>query len=214
VNLTVRDTRWKYVANWKPRDFDELYDTQADPGELHNLAADPTHARRFAEMRDRAARWLRDAGHPYAANITRAIATPAPEPLDARPVVTHFRHVGGNRFEFGYEWRIASGPKLAERYWSFCQFLKGRDIAFRLVRWPDKATPDWRPGDVVPIAPAVIEVPPKSSGAHDVVIGLWEPEKKTWPPMVGAFNNSHTVGRLTIERAGADIKSIRFQPAE
>jgi len=213
-NLTLHDGRWKYVLNWKRRDLDELYDTEGDPGEMKNLAYDSRHARRLAAMRDLTASWLKEAGHPYAKTVTKAMATEPPKPIEARPVVTHFRHLGGNKFEFGYEWRVGSGPKMKEKYWSFCQFLKGRQIAFRLVRWPKKPTPEWKQGDVVKVGPAVIEVPAGAKGRHDVVIGLWEPKKRTWPLMVGAQGNRHFVGRLTIRRAGKEIKSITFKASD
>ena len=42
--------RFKYVFN--SFDWDELYDLQADPGELRNLAKDPAHAETAQDMRD------------------------------------------------------------------------------------------------------------------------------------------------------------------
>ncbi len=52
----VRTGNWKYV--YDPMDpVDELYDVQADPWELTNLARRPEHAQVRAAMRDRLMRW-------------------------------------------------------------------------------------------------------------------------------------------------------------
>ncbi|MFC0529319.1 sulfatase-like hydrolase/transferase [Phytohabitans kaempferiae] len=45
----LRDRRWKYV--WNATDVDELYDLDADPHELTNLARDPVHAETVARLR-------------------------------------------------------------------------------------------------------------------------------------------------------------------
>jgi len=47
----LRDRRYKYV--WNPTDIDELYDLQADPGELQNLIEHPAHAQALADLRQR-----------------------------------------------------------------------------------------------------------------------------------------------------------------
>jgi len=213
-SLTVVGGRWKYVLNWSPRDLDELYDTQADPGEMSNLAADPRHAARLATMQGLVATWLQETKHPYAPVIEKAMRTAPPTPIDVRPTVTHFKHLGGRKFEWAYEWRHGGGPAMAAKYWSFCQFLKGRQIAFKFVRWPDKPTPEWAKGDVVTIGPAVVEAPADATGPHDVVIGLWQPKTGKWPAMTDASGNRFHVGRLTIGRAGGTVESITFQPAQ
>ncbi|MBI3972837.1 MAG: sulfatase-like hydrolase/transferase [Chloroflexi bacterium] len=55
----VRAGRWKYC--WDPLDPDdearELYDLDADPWELHNLASDPAHAQLCAALERRLLRW-------------------------------------------------------------------------------------------------------------------------------------------------------------
>ena len=43
----------------KPRPSEELYDTEADPHELHNLASDPRHAATINQLRKALAEWQR-----------------------------------------------------------------------------------------------------------------------------------------------------------
>jgi arylsulfatase A-like enzyme len=56
----VRDARWKYV--WNAADVDELYDLQADPGELHNRAGDPGCAQELRRLRRRMVDWMAETG--------------------------------------------------------------------------------------------------------------------------------------------------------
>jgi len=48
-NRSIRTPGWRYV--WNLTDVDELYDHNADPGELCNLAADPGYADTLSELR-------------------------------------------------------------------------------------------------------------------------------------------------------------------
>lgn len=59
--------RHKYV--WSRRDRDELYDTLADPGELHNLADDPAASDLRQALRLRLHQWMRATGDPLADEI-------------------------------------------------------------------------------------------------------------------------------------------------
>ena len=60
----VRDRRFKYV--WNATDVDELYDLQADPGELNNLALDREYRDRLQEMRRRLLEWMEGTADPLA----------------------------------------------------------------------------------------------------------------------------------------------------
>jgi arylsulfatase A-like enzyme len=65
----VRTHDWKYVHD-PMGDLDELYDLNADPGELHNLAGDRGHEAVVSAMRCRLADWM----------IQTEDATPVPLP--------------------------------------------------------------------------------------------------------------------------------------
>ena len=56
----VRDARWKYV--WNATAEDELYDLQVDPGELHNLAAEPGYGGELERLRHRLVAWMEETG--------------------------------------------------------------------------------------------------------------------------------------------------------
>ena len=56
--LDELQSRW--FRDQKP--LEELFDTQADPHELHNLADDPIHAQQLRKMRAALDRWMADTG--------------------------------------------------------------------------------------------------------------------------------------------------------
>jgi arylsulfatase A-like enzyme len=59
--------RYKYA--WNRQEADELYDTWADPAELHNLAADPALGEVRQTMRVRLQAWLDSMNDPCAAEL-------------------------------------------------------------------------------------------------------------------------------------------------
>lgn len=58
----IRTRRWKYA--WRPGDVDELYDLEADPEELANLAAATKHAAALQQLRVRLAAWMQETEDP------------------------------------------------------------------------------------------------------------------------------------------------------
>ena len=60
AHVMVRDGNWKYVLN--RFDIDELYDLDADPGEMDNLAGDGGFTERTAAMRGQIAAMIRRTG--------------------------------------------------------------------------------------------------------------------------------------------------------
>lgn len=80
----VRDERWKYV--WNPQDIDELYDLNADPHEMTNLADRAEFADTRDELQERLMAWMRDIGDPLPSRSNELptagtiVATNAPGP--------------------------------------------------------------------------------------------------------------------------------------
>ena len=66
----LRDARWKYV--WNATAEDELYDLQADPGELHNRATDLACAPELERLRHRMVEWMEETGDRLLNGWTRA----------------------------------------------------------------------------------------------------------------------------------------------
>jgi len=58
----VRDRRWKYV--WNATGEDELYDLEADPGEVRNRATDPACRDELARLRRRLVAWMEEIKDP------------------------------------------------------------------------------------------------------------------------------------------------------
>jgi N-sulfoglucosamine sulfohydrolase len=62
---------YEMVRRYMRRPAEELYDTEADPFELRNLAADPAHAARKTALSAELDRWMAEQGDPGAALDTR-----------------------------------------------------------------------------------------------------------------------------------------------
>ncbi|MBI3855176.1 MAG: sulfatase-like hydrolase/transferase [Planctomycetes bacterium] len=74
----LRDGRFKYVRYLIPGEVEELYDLQADPDELKNLAPDPAQAERLERLRARTVEELRRTEAGFAG------ALPAPSTMSGK----------------------------------------------------------------------------------------------------------------------------------
>jgi hypothetical protein len=82
--------QWQFTATRKP--LEELYDTENDPHEIHNLAADPCYFVKLAELRQAHERWTEetgDLGHISEAQLIKRLWPPdGVQPTTADPVVS------------------------------------------------------------------------------------------------------------------------------
>jgi len=70
--------QWQLASRSKP--LEELYDTEADPHEIHNLAADPRHFDKLSELREAHRAWTEetvDLGHMPESELIKRLWPPA-----------------------------------------------------------------------------------------------------------------------------------------
>jgi len=58
----IRTSKYKYIRYHGVWDIDELFDMQADPDEMNNLARDPKHAQTVQQLKTRMFKMLADSG--------------------------------------------------------------------------------------------------------------------------------------------------------
>jgi N-sulfoglucosamine sulfohydrolase len=82
--------QWQFSARKKP--LEELYDTHHDPHEIHNLAAEPRHLEKLAELRSAHLAWTaqtKDLGHLAETDLIKKLWPPAGiQPTTASPIVS------------------------------------------------------------------------------------------------------------------------------
>ena len=82
--------QWQFSGLKKP--LEELYDTQTDPHEIHNLASNPQHLEKLAELRSAHIAWTeetRDLGHLEETELIKRLWPPAgQQPTTATPTVS------------------------------------------------------------------------------------------------------------------------------
>ena len=82
--------QWQFSARKKP--LEELYDTQNDPHEIRNLASDPRHLEKLAELRSAHLAWTKetnDLGHLDETELIKKLWPPAGvQPTTARPTIS------------------------------------------------------------------------------------------------------------------------------
>jgi hypothetical protein len=83
-----------------PRPAEELYDVDADPHELVNLAGDPRHSGILAEMREALSQWGRETGDAVPGRLSpdefdREAGDPLPNRVRPRPTKRGLRSSSG-----------------------------------------------------------------------------------------------------------------------
>lgn len=86
----LRPEQWQFRAVKKP--LEELYDTQTDPHQIHNLASDPMHFEKLAELRNAHERFVEtygDLGRLPESELIKLLWPPSGEqPITEAPLVT------------------------------------------------------------------------------------------------------------------------------
>ena len=82
--------QWQLTGQTKPKE--ELYDTQTDPHEIHNLAEDPQHAEKLKELRAAHEAWTKqtgDLGHMDEGELVKKVLWPpnGKQPTTAEPKI-------------------------------------------------------------------------------------------------------------------------------
>jgi hypothetical protein len=172
-------------------------------------------------MRSDIMKWARDTGHPYEEFVaSQATVQVETRVVDVRPEVERFEHVGGNEFEMTILWRVNSDMPQEGKYWSFTQFCNREyatdgDIVFRFTPWPEPPVTEWKKGDEVRVGPIKVTVPDHAgAGKYTVRCGLWDPETRKGPGIfLHGQGNREDIGTLTINKEGAQITAITYEPA-
>ena len=217
--LIVRTKDWKYVSNWKQGDLDELYDMNARPLEMTNLAADPAHAAKVKEMKGLIGDWLKETQNPYAAPVAKAVVSGASDKIILEPVVASFRQGEGKdgqpTAEFDITWKMIHGAPSDAKYWCFIHVVAlgpGKaGILTRVTKWPDPPTTEWKERTEQKMAAMAVPIPADlKPGAYEARTGLFDPEQKRNPPMLGG--GSVPIGTLRIAKGKDGKIAVTFEP--
>jgi arylsulfatase A-like enzyme len=221
----VRTKDWKYVNNWKQGDLDELYDMNARPLEMSNLAAEPAQAEKVKEMKSLIVAWLEETKHPYAGPMEKAVMSDRSDKPLLEPRVAAF-HQGQDKdgkttADFEITWKVVRPLPADSKYWCFIHVVppqsprarKGDGILTRATKWPEVPAGQWKAGTDYSMGTMAVPIPADMKpGLYDVRTGLYNPEKKENPQMLGG--PTMPIGQLRIER-GKDGKTVvKFQPIE
>jgi len=210
-----REGQWKFVLNLRARDVDELYDLEADPGELRNLATDTKHADQVEHMKTQILDWLHDTDNPYADALAEdAKKTFEMTLIDVWPEVEEFEAIDARTFEMTLLWHVDGPMPDDTKYWSYTQFCNRKyatdgEIAFRFTPWPDPPTTEWKPGETHRIGPVKVEVPEHCGpGKYQVRIGLYSPDAKKGPGILTkGVGNYILAGELTVGDEGISFEA-------
>jgi arylsulfatase A-like enzyme len=224
VMLATRDWKLVYTSSREAGTSVELYDRHRRPLEVTNRAGRAADAAALREMEARLVRWLHESGYPYADVIERRLPTARTQPPGAAeltwPQVAAFRAAsdakGNPLAEFTIEWNV--GESLAQaaeenttRYWTFVHVLGPgmQTILSRATLWPDPPTTAWTVGSRRVVGPIRLTIPPSLSGRYPVRAGLFSPETKSSPAVLGTAQR--VVGTLSVDKLPEGGQRLSFQ---
>ncbi len=219
-SLICRDERYKFVLNWQNRDIDELYDLEADPGEMKNLALAAESQPVAERMKQRILAWTHETKHPCADLIAQQAARkPETNVLELSAEAQQFKYLGGNEFEMAIVWHVKRPIRVDGKFWAFTHFINPKyaddgGIVFRFTPWPDPPVTEWQAGEEYRIGPVKVRVPPRAgAGNYRVRTGLYDPKRRKSPGVIlGGDGNAMNIGTLRIKKDGDRITNIQYQP--
>lgn len=212
---------WKLVASdgRQSQAMVELYNRREHPLEVVNRASDPACAGVLRDMKQRLVGWLHDTGYPYADVVERHVADartrmPRPEEM-IRPRVASFESTvddnGAPLAEFMIEWNVGQAFPEPRKYWTFVHAVSpnGQAIVTRATQWPSPPTTEWLRGSKQLVGPLRVPILPTMRGTYPVRVGLYAPETKTRPTVLGEAQR--IVGTLTVGRAAEGRSHLSFE---
>jgi arylsulfatase A-like enzyme len=225
IMLATRDWKLVYTNCRQTGAFLELYDRHQRPLEVDNRAGRAADAEAFRAMKARLSAWLHESGYPYAAVIDRALPTartrmPSIAEL-LRPQIASFRASedaqGKPVAEFTVAWNVGEPPASRSevnvtKYWTFVHVLGPgmQEILSRATRWPDPPTTSWAAGSRQVVGPLRVPIPFNLQGRYPVRVGLFSPETKTCPKVLGEAQR--VVGKLTVDKPADGLQRLSFEP--
>jgi len=214
--VMVKTGDWKFTYHWQGRDLDELYNLKIDPHEMTNLAVKPEHAKRVEEMQELILEWADRTRHPFG-HLLRKAKDQRLVIRDVTPIVNSLTYTGNGKLRIDLAWDVKDELDKDTPYWTFVHFVprRTRKIAFRLTKWPEKPTTEWKPGATYQLGQFDIPIPKTApSGMYDVRVGLYNPKLRKSPRLRSGATNYGVVGELRIEKRGGQAVSSEFLPGK
>lgn len=219
IMLATRDWKLVYSDGRQAGAMVELCDRHQRPLEVANRAGDPACAKALGEMKRRLTRWLDETGYPYAAVVKRQLADartrmPSEDEL-IRPRVASFQQTADAKrkpvAEFTIEWRMGQSFPEPMKYWTFVHVVSpnGKTIVTRATLWPEPPTTTWAAGTKPQVGPLRVPVLPGMQGDYPVRVGLYSPESKTRPAVLGDAQG--IVGTLTVRKTAEGRQQLFWE---
>lgn len=171
------------VRMFKPKPFEELYDLENDPNELHNLAADPQYAKIKNRLKGEMERWIlsiRDAaflpeGEMMRRGVHDSVYDMAQDPLryDLDTLLAAADRSSDPTTSLEELLAMADNEKMGVRYWSACGLL-ARSTPDTLYLKPtlERLMEDENPQVATVAAEALIRIDENDSTAFEKLLSI------------------------------------------